>query len=81
MDLTQEEIGLLRQLKGGPRIISGNGQRSGLIRLVTVGCVSEHMLNVSDTEYEITGAERATLASEASDVSISVEDLNASDDE
>lgn len=81
MDLTQEEIGLLRQLEEGPRTLSGNKQRGGMKRLVTAGWVTERALNISDAEYTITDAGRATLTHEVSSASIPVEDLNASNDE
>ena len=62
MDMTQEEIGLLRQLEQGRKTIPGNRQRGGLASLVNAGWIIERSLNLSDTEYEITDAGRAALA-------------------
>ena len=81
MQLTQEEIRLLRQASGSPQTISGNRSRDGVKRLVEAGWLIERSLNLSDTEYAITDAGRAVLAHQVSDESIAVEDLNASNDE
>jgi hypothetical protein len=81
MQLTQDEIRLLRQLSRGPQTIAGSRPRDGLRRLVDAGWASERSQKVFVTEYQITDAGRAFLKSQVSDHSIPVEELNASNDE
>ncbi len=61
MRLTEEEIGLLKDLEKRDRQILGNKPRQGLSRLVTAGYVTVWSLNVSDTSYSITDAGKIAL--------------------
>lgn len=81
MQLTQDEIRLLRQASAGPQTTTGTGSNAGLKRLVEAGWLTERSLNSSVSEYEITAPGRAVLAKQVSDEAIPVEDLNASNDE
>jgi hypothetical protein len=59
LELTSEELALLRQLEQGERTISGNKDRRGLGRLIEADYVKERALNISDTIYTITPLGRA----------------------
>jgi hypothetical protein len=81
MQLSQDEIRLLRHASEGVQTIAGNERRDGLKRLVEAGWLTERSLNLSVTEYAITDAGRSFLSKQVSEHSIPVEDLNASNDE
>jgi hypothetical protein len=64
LELTAEEIDLLRELAMGPRQISGTRTRAGLTRLVDAYYVHEQPVTRGDTSvitYEITDIGRVAL--------------------
>ena len=61
VQLTYDELRLLRQLERGDQAISDNQLRGALNRLVDEGYVMRRLLNPSQTAHSITAKGRAAV--------------------